>query len=147
MKEEEKLIDKFGRKSPWTVPEGYFESVRIEIKSKLPEYPTAPEVKKVSKWELVKPYFYLAAMFAGIWCMMSVIYKTGGTGASLSLDNPPAQVAAYMGEPEVTNMLYMQSASSDVELMEEVSESYDCMEDFEKDFGYNLEPEYENIDL
>ena len=33
MKEEEKLIDRYGRKGPWTVPDGYFEAVRIDIAS------------------------------------------------------------------------------------------------------------------
>lgn len=146
MKEEEKLIERFGRKGPWSVPDGYFESVRSEIMAKLPEYPAAPKAPKLSLWQRVKPYVYLAAMFAGIWCMMKVFHDVSSAD-QLSLDNPPEQIAAYMGEPEVTELYTVQSSLSDDELIDEVSGNYDNIEDFEKDFGYKLEPEYDNIDI
>lgn len=148
MKEEDKLIEKFGRQVPWTVPDGYFESVRIEIESKLPEYPAKPQAVRMSVWQRVKPYVYLAAMFAGIWCMMKVLHHAGGVG-SLSLDNPPEQIAAYMGDPDsdFADMYTLPASISDAELIDEVSGGYDSIEDFEKDFGYELEPEYEKIDI
>ena len=52
-----------------------------------------------------------------------------------------------MGDPGLTDMMMLPADMSDLELMNEVSESYDSMEEFEKDFGYELEPEYDNIDL
>ena len=137
MKEEEKLIATFGRKTPFTVPDGYFESVRNEIEASLPAYPDKQKEK---------PYLSLAAMFAGIWCMMKVFHHASGIDR-INLDNPPAQIAAYMGDPGLTDMMMLPADMSDLELMNEVSESYDSMEEFEKDFGYELEPEYDNIDL
>ena len=38
-KQEDKLIEKYGREGAWRVPEGYFESVYKEIGEKLPPYP------------------------------------------------------------------------------------------------------------
>lgn len=143
MKEEDILIGKYGRKGPWTVPDGYFDSVRIEIESKLPAYPTPPSRERISLWQRVKPYVYLAAMFAGIWCMMKVFYNVSG-GDRLSLDNPPEQIAAYMNEQAASDM-YIPSDISDMELLYEVSEDYSSIDEFERDFGYQFEPEYDKI--
>lgn len=146
MREEDILIARYGRKGPWRVPDGYFESFRGEVMSKLPEYPAPARKPVLSVWQRVKPYVYLAAMFAGIWCMMKVFHHASGLG-QLSLDNPPEHIAAYMGEPEVSDMFTLPSSISDVELIDEVSDSYANFDDFEKDFGYQLEPEFENIKL
>lgn len=147
MKEEDKLVDKFGRKGPWTLPDGYFESVRVEIAAKLPEYPAKPAPAKLSRWQRVKPYVYLAAMFAGIWCMMQVFHHVSSGVGAVSLDNPPEHIAQLMSEPEITDIYLMGQQVSDDELIDEVSQMYDNIEDFQDDFGYELEPEYENINV
>jgi len=144
MKEEDILIERYGRKGPWTVPDGYFESVRIEIESKLPAYPAPPTREGMSLWQRVKPYVYLAAMFVGIWCMMKVFHNVSGAGR-LSLDNPPEQIAAYMGEQDVADIYTLSPDISDVELLDEVSAGYSSIDEFERDFGYQLEPEYDKI--
>lgn len=146
MKEEDKIIERYGRKGPWRVPDGYFETVRVEIKAKLPEYPEAPQRADMSLWQRIKPYVYLAAMFAGIWCMMKVFHNASGMG-TLSIDNPPEHIAAYMGDSDDADMYMLSSDLTDEELLQDVSESYDNMEDFERDFGYELEPSYDKIDL
>lgn len=145
MKEEDKLIETFGRKGPWSVPDGYFESVRTEILSKLPEYPEVEQPSSMSVWQRVKPYVYLAAMFAGIWCMMNIFHRASSMG-SLNLDNPPEQIASYMAD-YAEDAYMLPSSISDTELIEEVSDNYSSMSDFEKDFGYELEPEFDKIDL
>ena len=146
MKEEQYIIDKCGKKSPWKVPEGYFDSARMEILDKLPEFPAAPEPVKLSLWQRIKPYAYLAAMFAGIWCMMHIFHDISSAD-QLSLDNPPAQIAAYMAEPDVADMYVSPSALADIELLDEVSADYESFDEFEKDFDYQLDPKYDKIDL
>lgn len=147
MKEEDKIIDKFGRKGPWSVPDGYFDEVRVEVMSKLPEYPVSPKAPDMSVWQRIKPYIYLAAMFAGVWCMMKVFHNASGMN-SLSLDNPPEHIAAYIGEMDSDEFnMMLPTSMSDMELIDEVSDNYSSIEDFEADFGYELEPEYANIDL
>ncbi len=69
-RQEDILIEKYGRKGGWTVPEGYFESVYKEIDAKLPSFPEAPRHVEMTAWQRMKPYVYLAAMFAGIWLMI-----------------------------------------------------------------------------
>lgn len=66
MKEEDKLLKKVGTGNPFTVPEGYFESLTSEVMSKLPEKETPVVVGNTpSTWQRFKPWVYLAAMFVG----------------------------------------------------------------------------------
>ncbi|NDV82374.1 hypothetical protein [Bacteroides sp. 51] len=66
MKEEDKLLKKVGTGNPFTTPEGYFEQLTSEVMNKLPEQ-EAPRfvMKKVTLWDRVKPWTYMAAMFVG----------------------------------------------------------------------------------
>lgn len=146
MKEEKKLLEKIGRSQPWTVPDGYFDSLSGNIIDKLPEYPEKPHAQDLSTWQRLKPYVYLAAMFAGIWCMMQIFHHAGGIG-NISLDNPPEHLATYMASAPQEELLLIPSALSDEELIDEMSSQYSDISDFERDFGVTLEPEYENIEL
>lgn len=66
MKEEDKLWNKLGTDTPFTVPEGYFEQLTANVMSNLPEkQPDTNVVKKPTMWERVKPWTYMAAMFVG----------------------------------------------------------------------------------
>lgn len=146
MKEEDKLIEKFGRKGPWKVPEGYFDSMPDEIMSKLPEYPAAPKPADMSVWHRMRPYVYLAAMFAGIWCMMKVFHNASGMN-ELSLENPPEHIAAYIGEMADEDEYLAPSSFSDEEMMDEMGNYSESLDDFEKDYGFILKPEYANINI
>lgn len=146
MKEEDKLKEEYGTDGPWKVPDGYFEATYVEILSNLPEYPAAPKPQTLSMWQRVKPYVYLAAMFAGIWLMMKVFHNVSGMN-ELSLDNPPEQIAAYMGDPDVADLYLLPSTISDSELLDEVSDEYDNIDEFKKDFDYSINPQYDKISL
>lgn len=146
MDAEKKIKEMCGTSNPYRVPDGYFESVRVQIMENLPAYPEAPKAQKLSKWHIVRPYVYLAAMFAGIWCMMKVFHNAADMD-QLNIDNPPAQIASYMGDPDVVETMMLPSSMSDDELMYEVSDSYASIEEFEKDFGYEIKPEYDDIDI
>lgn len=146
--QEEKLKQTVGDRTPFKVPEGYFEDVCSRIMTSLPEYPEAPKPVKLSVWQKVKPYVYLAAMFAGIWCMMKMFYIMSSAD-SVSLDTPPEAVILAMDNSEAYDF-FTGSDQFDVDNGEmatqsDVSEMYDNMEDFERDFGYELEPEYANM--
>ena len=67
MDEEKKLIQQMGKKEPFRVPDGYFESFTQNLMENLPEKEVSPSATPVpSTWERVKPWLYLAAMFMGI---------------------------------------------------------------------------------
>ncbi len=141
MKQEDKLKDKYGTSGGWGVPEGYFDNVFKEIESKLPAYPEMPKAQDMSVWQRIKPYVYLAAMFAGIYLMMNVFHRVSGD-TTLSIENPPEQIAMAMTEPEISDIYMMPEAMSDFVVEDEISNHYSSIEEFQKDFGYELDPEY-----
>ncbi|MCM1004774.1 MAG: hypothetical protein NC402_00575 [Prevotella sp.] len=107
MKEEDKLKNKYGTQTGFSVPDGYFDTVFAKIDSDLPEYPKAQTVKSLSRWQRVKPYVYLAAMFGGIWCTMKMVNMMSNSQTEpVSLENPPAQIAQAMESPEVLAQVY-----------------------------------------
>lgn len=65
----------FSRDDGMRVPDGYFADFARRMEAALPEQPwEKPEAKPVPRtlWQAVRPYVYMAAMFAGIWCMMNL---------------------------------------------------------------------------
>ncbi|MCD7898475.1 MAG: hypothetical protein LUH22_00945 [Bacteroides sp.] len=66
MKEEDKLLRKYGTENPFTVPEDYFANLTSEVMNKLPDQPVSDFVpKQPTRWDKIKPWTYMAAMFAG----------------------------------------------------------------------------------
>ncbi len=65
MKEEKDLLERFGRRNPFKVPDGYFENFTEDVMKQLPEK-EYPAVGKITMWERVKPWLYMAAMFCGL---------------------------------------------------------------------------------
>lgn len=61
-----------------TVPEGYFSDFQRRMMEALPELPAAEVPKPRSKWQIIRPYVYMAAMFAGIYLMLNIFSLTGG---------------------------------------------------------------------
>ena len=142
MKQEEQLVSKYGKDSGMRVPEGYFADLERNILSNLPEYPKATGAVALSRWQRIKPYVYLAAMFCGIWLMMKV-FHTATQPISLSLDNPPEALVEMIDGGIDYDVHYLPYKMEDFDSDdEELIMSYDNIEDFEKDFGYTLKPEY-----
>ena len=65
MREEENILRKVGTQNPFTVPEGYFDNLTSEIMAFIPEETPAKVVKMPTLWDRIKPWTYMAAMFAG----------------------------------------------------------------------------------
>lgn len=145
MRHEDQLKDKYGTDSGFRVPDGYFEELNLRIMESLPQYPEAPRVVEMSLWQKVKPYVYLAAMFAGIWVMMKV-FHTVSSADSLNLDNPPSAIAQAMAAQDEETFHYF-SPATDYALEEEMTLTYSSIEEFEADFGYDFKPEYASIRL
>jgi hypothetical protein len=81
MKQEDStILNKYGKNPGFKVPDNYFDDFNKRMAAMLPDVEITPTDVKPSMWERVKPYAYLAAMFAGVWCMMSVFsHFTAGT--------------------------------------------------------------------
>ena len=141
MKQEEELISKYGKDPGMKVPDGYFAELQQNILDNLPPYTAQRKAPRLTAWQRMKPYVYLAAMFCGIWLMMKVFHKATQP-MSMSLDNPPEALVEMLDggmDFDVTYMPYNPDFDVDDE---DFIMSYDNIEDFEKDFGYTLKPEY-----
>ncbi len=70
-----------------TVPEGYFDDFARRIMAQIPEEVCAKEEAKRTVWQKIRPYVYMAAMFAGVYLMMNIFTLTTGIrGATESND-------------------------------------------------------------
>ena len=145
MKPEEQLISKYGKDSGMRVPDDYFSNLEKQIMSSLPPYKKRDSFMDISRWQRVKPYIYLAAMFCGIWLMMKV-FHTATQPMSLNLDNPPEALVEMIDGGLDYDVHYLPFIYEDFDDEDqELIMSYDSIEDFEKDFGYDLKPEYSSL--
>ncbi len=132
MKTEHNILEKVDRKTGYTVPDNYFDSVRSKIMDNLPEY-KEKKPEKLSMWRKVQPYIYMAAMFAGIWCMMKMFHMM--TSTDLSLDNPPESIALAMADADHSDW-YAPSDNADVLMIEDdIVSHYSSFDDFKRDFN------------
>lgn len=73
MKQEDSTISKkYGKDPGFKVPENYFADFNRRMTEMLPDVEITPVDVKPTMWQRVKPLVYMAAMFAGLWCMMSI---------------------------------------------------------------------------
>lgn len=79
-----------------TVPEGYFDDFAARMARQLPfreelDVPVAErKAPRNTTWMRVRPYVYMAAMFAGAWCLIKMFTLMSPTAADVSIDNYPA---------------------------------------------------------
>ncbi len=134
-KEEQMLLDRFGRKGPWKVPEGYFAQMMTEVEGKLPAQPQEQRYVEMTRWQKLKPYVYLAAMFLGIWVMMNVFGRVM-TSRELNLDNPPEQYAQLMEKAVEQDAVYIPtSLMSAMETEDAVLSEFTDMNEFVEAFN------------
>lgn len=122
MKSEEYIEVKAGRRVPFKVPEDYFENLAARVEKKLPPYPAMPNAAKLTLWQRYKPYFYMAAMFAGIWCMMKMFHMAATS--SPSLDAPADNIAMVMADPSSYGVATETDPQADFTLESEVASMY-----------------------
>ena len=73
MKQEDStLLNKYGKDPGFKVPENYFADFNERMAQMLPDVEITHVDAKPTMWQRVRPLVYLAAMFAGVWCMMQV---------------------------------------------------------------------------
>lgn len=142
MKEKENVLLKVNRKSGFKTPEGYFERLYDRLPGELPER-KEPATLPMTRWQKLKPYVYLAAMFAGIWCMVKMVHMISSS-EQISLDNSPQEMVAMLDEePETFEEMYSSEyAAEDFELESEVLDEFGSFEQLEKHLNIELEPEY-----
>ncbi|MBP5498164.1 MAG: hypothetical protein J6X81_02180 [Muribaculaceae bacterium] len=70
--EDSKILQQLGKEPGFKVPENFFADINEKIKESLPEVEITRTDVRPSLWVRIRPYVYMAAMFAGVWCMMKV---------------------------------------------------------------------------
>ncbi|MFI3239799.1 MAG: hypothetical protein R3Y22_04345 [Bacteroidales bacterium] len=71
MKEEKEILSRLKKETGFTVPENYFNDFAKNMEQSLPEKRFVDDLPPTT-WQRVRTYVYMAAMFAGIWCMMNI---------------------------------------------------------------------------
>lgn len=93
------LQKKYGKKNPFTVPEGYFDRFADELMAQLPEKEVAA-LPKIGMWDRVKPWVYMAAMFVGL--MFTIRAFVGDTqsenDANILSDMPDEYIEAIVNQ-------------------------------------------------
>ena len=112
--EDSTILTKYGKDPGFKVPENYFEDFNKRMSAMLPDVEITPVDIKPTMWQRVKPLAYLAAMFAGVWCMMSV-FSHFSTSSNI---NSVGAIAEKMGEDKnnVEDFI-MSGAVSDYDLL------------------------------
>ena len=115
MKQEDStILNKYGKNPGFKVPENYFDDFNRRMADMLPDVEITPIDVKPSMWQRVKPFAYMAAMFAGVWCMMSVFSHFTASG---NLDSVRA-VAEKMGDDNSNvEEFIMSGAVSDYDIL------------------------------
>lgn len=81
MKQDKDILSKLGKDAGFKVPDNYFADFNKKLLESLPEPNITPQLKP-SLWLRVRPYVYLAAMFAGLWCTMRIFNDMSGAGSA-----------------------------------------------------------------
>lgn len=126
MKQIDILNQQAGKNAGMTVPEGYFAEFNKRMAAALPaqewerENSDKPVVLSRTRWQRMRPYVYMAAMFLGIWCMMKMfdLMKTSSSGSDLSEN----QILMSAIDNDAFYYDYCISDVSDTELYEDLYE-------------------------
>jgi hypothetical protein len=78
-KELNKILKETGNRNPFTVPENYFENFAADIDAKIAS-------DKLTAKRLLKPWFYMAAMFVGLFIMGHAFYAVYQNSRKMDAD-------------------------------------------------------------
>lgn len=162
MSNDDKIIEKFGRDAGYRAPEGFLEGVYARVESERGPLPEYRHRVVPTFWQKIRPYIALAAMFAGIWCMMKVFNIAQQQVINeplaidltqpVSLENPPQAIAQAVASPEIQADIQISDATvhdteADMALEDDIQDSYSDFNDFEKAFDYDFDVQYADMDI
>ncbi|RHJ93475.1 hypothetical protein [Parabacteroides bouchesdurhonensis] len=125
MKTEQNNLEDLKGKNPFSVPQGYMEGLTSQIMSQLPEKPRE-KTKQVSLLDRVRPWLYMAAVFAGLGLFFKVIVGEQQTneGKSTSLivktEVPEDSMAAIQAEDDMEYFEYLEEQYDNYLLAQEM---------------------------
>ncbi len=110
------------RRHGMTVPEGYFQDFAKRMEESLPDVVPGAETSDVQAqarprrtvWQKIRPYVYMAAMFAGVWCMMKVFdhVRTCPVNTTMEVNQNPV-LAEALGNDQFVEQYFYDDLSDD----------------------------------
>ena len=128
MKKEENNLDRLKGTNPFTVPEGYMEGLTERIMSQLPEK-QEERAKRISLMDRVRPWLYMAAVFAGLGLFFKAIVGIGTPEGTVSdsllvrTEVPATALDAIDAEEDEEYLEYLEAQYANYLLEEELSYS------------------------
>jgi hypothetical protein len=92
MKKEAQDLDRLRKESPFVVPEGYMKGLTYRIMSRLPEK-SLSEPGKVTMMDFLRPWLYLAAVFAGLGLFVNLLVGRSNSEKNVASDSLFVQTA------------------------------------------------------
>lgn len=125
MEKEQNNLNRLKGKNPFTVPNGYMEDLTANIMSQLPDKPRVEEAKKISMMDRVRPWLYMAAVFAGLGLFFKGIVSLEGEKSQsdtllVQSSNEVSDTKAAMLEEEDEYLEYLEAQYTDYLLAEEL---------------------------
>lgn len=125
MEKEQNNLDRLKGKNPFMVPNGYMEDLTANIMSQLPDKPRVEEAKKISMMDRVRPWLYMAAVFAGLGLFFKGIVSLEGEKSQsdtllVQSSNEVLDTKAAMLEEEDEYLEYLEAQYTDYLLAEEL---------------------------
>lgn len=125
MKKKENNPEQFNRENPFRVPEGYFENLTSQVMSKIPEQLVEREpAKGISMIDRIRPWLYLAAVFAGLLlCFRALIGISGSNDNSLTQEPlwVHSEVSADFYDEDEEYLEYLENQYANYILAEEMA--------------------------
>lgn len=111
--ESSKILEKLGKEPGFKVPDNYFNDFNAKMMASLPEVKITEE-EKPTLWVRVRPFIYMAAMFAGVWLMMNIfsLGKSSATG-----EQRAANISAGVAVEKNAETLMDYGAINDYDIM------------------------------
>lgn len=124
------ILQRVGGRDGMTVPDGYFADFQQRMESLLPPNDAAEKPQTLhtprSMWQRMRPFVYMAAMFAGVWCMVKMFTLMSTNSVDLSIDNNEILTSALADD----NFVY-EYLRDDVSAREMFEEMYNDNIDFD----------------
>lgn len=117
------ILSKIARHDGITVPDAYFDSLADRIGRRLPAPADGAPAPRRSLWTAIRPYVYMAAMFAGVWCMLKMFTIMAGNTDLSAMDSNPVLAEAFANDDFMLDYVYDDISQWDLidEMMEDGS--------------------------
>lgn len=120
MNKDNNILAKINKDSGMIVPDSYFADFTKHMEQSLPNRePRQEKILPRSRWQQVRPYVYLAAMFTGIWCMLKMFTMMSPSENGLSIENNPTLISA-LNDASFIEDFYSEESINSYDLLEDM---------------------------